>query len=94
MNDYQKALLILEAACAAYADRLAKHVAAHEDEIAGQAIGGETTYHTDQMVELTERLREHTMALAGLHDWSHVWLPRRVVIVTADPSGVAYTEGE
>ena len=88
MNNYQKAMLTLEAACAAYANRLAQHVAAHEDEIAGQAIGGETTFLTDQMVELTERLREHTMALAGLHDWQHVWAPRTVIVFTADPNGV------
>lgn len=96
MTLYQKAMLILESACAAYAKRLADFVIEREDEIAGQAIGGETSFSADQMVELSERLREHALALCELRDFEPVWSPeRRVVIVTtADPSGVVSEEHE
>lgn len=94
MNPYQHALLVLEAACAAYARRLAEHVVDNSDAISQQAIGGETSFATDQLVELTERLREHSQALAGLYDWQHVWAPRGIVVVTADRSGVVREERE
>lgn len=95
MNEYQKAILILEAACAAYAKRLATSVVEHEDEIATQAIGGESSFCTDQMTEIAEKLREHALALCELTDFEPVWSQEhRVVVVTADTNGVVSEEHE